>query len=267
MSEQPLLKVDSLEVTYKKAIIAVQDVSFHVAEQQVVSILGANGAGKTSTLRAITGFIPLDRARVRRGAITFCGTSLLGLLPHQITSAGLVLVSERDKVFPNLSVSENIAAVGPSRWSASNRARREELAYTYFPRLAHLRRKEAGLLSGGERQMLAIAAAIVCGPRLLAIDELSLGLAPIVVQELAERLLEIRREIKLTLLLVEQSAGLAMRMADYVYVLENGRLAAQGTPKALAENADVQRIYLGANNGTRKSYRDCRAAGGVSSWS
>jgi branched-chain amino acid transport system ATP-binding protein len=115
--------------------------------------------------------------------------------------------------------------------------------------------------------MLAIAAAIVCGPRLLAIDELSLGLAPIIVEELAERLLEIRREMRLTLLLVEQNAGLAMRMTDYVYVLENGRLAAQGTPKALAENAEVQRIYLGANDGKRKSYREGRADGGVASWS
>src|SRR5215471_18758101 len=174
-----VLQVDKIEVVYKRVITAVQGVTLSVGERQIVAILGTNGAGKTTTLRAISGFLGVDDARISEGSITFKGTRIYNELPHKITGRGIVLVPEREKVFPNLTVAENLAAP-VSRAARSG----EERAYHFFPRLAELRSRAAGLLSGGERQMLAIGAALMCGPQLLLVDELSLGLAPVVIKDL-----------------------------------------------------------------------------------
>ena len=220
-----------------------------------MALLGANGAGKTTTLRAISGFFSLDNARVTKGTIFYRGESIENLSPPRLTERGIVLVPERDKVFPNLTVTENLAVVHSRRISAAERRRLDNLVFEYFPRLAELRRLEAGLLSGGERQMLALGAAIVCAPELLLVDELSLGLAPVVVADLAKRIVEIQRELKITFLLVEQSANTALAIADYCYVLENGVVAYEGTPETLRSNDAIKKAYLGMGRDGEHNYR------------
>jgi branched-chain amino acid transport system ATP-binding protein len=253
MSE-PLLQVDKIEVVYKHVITAVQGVTLSVAERQVVALLGTNGAGKTTTLRAISGFLGLDDARVTEGAITFQGRRIENAPPHDVAARGIALVPERDKVFPNLTVAENLA-VPVSRAGASERRRQDEQIYQLFPRLAELRQRIGGLLSGGERQMLAIACALMCRPRLLLVDELSLGLAPVIVQDLTRRLLAIRDEFGIAILLVEQSAAAALAIADHAYVMESGRIVLDGDRERLKSHQDVQEFYLGQAGGERRSYR------------
>lgn len=252
-----LLRVDKLEVVYHRAITAVQGVSLKVEAGQIVAILGTNGAGKSTTLRAISGFLGLDDARVTDGSVTFTGRRIENRPPDTIARLGVVLVPERDKVFPNLSVAENLAAP----YAPSTRRSGADVAFIYhaFPRLAELRHRSAGLLSGGERQMLAIAAALVCRPHLLLIDELSLGLAPAVVDDLMVRLVQIRRELGLTMVIVEQNAAIALDVADYGYVLENGRCVLDGDSARLRSHGDIQEFYLGHAPGSgRKSYRDVK---------
>ena len=252
----PLLSVDKLEVVYHRTITAVQGINLTVNTGQIVAILGTNGAGKTTTLRAVSGFLGIDDARVTQGTITFKGQRIDNRPPHEIARSGVVLVPERDKVFPNLTVAENLsAAIGLGR---ADRRQREETTLQLFPRLADLRGRVGGLLSGGERQMLALGCALVCRPKLLAVDELSLGLAPVVVEDLAQRLTEIRRELDLTILLVEQSAAVALAIADDGYVMENGRIVLDGPAERLRAHPDVQEFYLGGAAGARRSYRDVK---------
>jgi branched-chain amino acid transport system ATP-binding protein len=243
-----LLKVEKLEVTYQRVITAVQGVSLEVRRGALVAILGTNGAGKTTTLRAISGFIGLDDAEVTEGMVHYRGERIEREAPHRITARGIVLVPERSKVFENLTVAENLEAA--KRHGA-------ERVYQFFPRLAELRRREAGLLSGGERQMLAIGTALMCEPELLLVDELSQGLAPLLVEQLMERLQAIRRQLGMTVLLVEQNARMALQVADYGYVMENGRVVLDGTPERLRAHADVAEFYLGGT-GARRSYRDVK---------
>ena len=259
MADAPLLEVAGLEVVYDRANVALRGVSLTVPAGRMVAVLGANGAGKTTTLRAISGFIGLDNARVTKGSVRYRGEAIENLPPHRVTSRGIVLVPERDKVFPNLSVLENITAVSSSRAGSARRRRLEALVFEYFPRLADLRAKEAGLLSGGERQMLAIGAALVCGPELLLVDELSLGLAPVIVGDLARRLVEIKRDLGITILLVEQSATVALAIADYLYILENGIVALEGTAEILRDNDAVRKSYLGGAKEGRLNYREAAA--------
>jgi branched-chain amino acid transport system ATP-binding protein len=253
-----LLQVDKIEVVYKRAITAVQGVTLSVAERQIVAVLGTNGAGKTTTLRAISGFLGIDDARVTEGTITFKGTRIDNGLPHDIAGRGIVLVPEREKVFPNLTVAENLAAPVPRATGSSERHRLNERAYHFFPRLAELRSRTAGLLSGGERQMLAIGAALMCNPQLLLVDELSLGLAPVVVQDLTRRLTAIRNELGIAVLLVEQSAAAALEISADAYVMENGRIVLDGDRERLKSHQDVQEFYLGQAGGERRSYRDVK---------
>jgi len=254
----PLLAVDRIEVVYKRVIRALRGVSLKVAKGQTVAILGANGAGKTTTLRAISGFIGLDVAQVTAGTILYKGEHLENRLPHQCTKLGISIVPERDKVFPNLTVSENLA-VAQSRLPAAERRRSEAMVFQFFPALAARRSSEAGLLSGGERQMLGIGAKLVSGPELLLVDELSLGLAPLIVQELIARLLQIKQQLGLSLLLVEQNAAVALQMADYAYVLENGQIAIEGDAQSMRHNPHIQEYYLGGGAEARRNYRNARA--------
>jgi branched-chain amino acid transport system ATP-binding protein len=248
-----LLRLEKLEVAYHRVITAVQGVSLEVAKGSIVALLGTNGAGKTTTLRAISGFIGLDDARVSEGAVIYAGERIENLPPHRVTARGVVLVPERNKVFENLSVEENLQAVVPRRGTRFDRER----VYQFFPALARLRRREAGYLSGGERQMLAIGSALACAPELLLVDELSQGLAPLLVEDLMRRLQAIRAETGITVLLVEQNAGVALEVADYGYVMENGRIVLDGTPERLRSHQDIQEFYLGGT-GARRSYRDVK---------
>jgi branched-chain amino acid transport system ATP-binding protein len=249
-----LLKVEKLEVTYQRVITAVQGITIEVKQGALATILGSNGAGKTTTLRAISGFIGLDDARVTDGTIEYDGVRIENHAPHTVTARGVVLVPERNKVFENLSVADNLEA---AYRRGAERQRLAARVYEFFPRLADLRRREAGLLSGGERQMLAIGSALMCEPRLLLVDELSQGLAPILVEQLMERVQAIRRSLGMTVLLVEQNARMALDVADYGYVMENGRIVLDGTPERLRAHGDVAEFYLGGS-GARRSYRDVK---------
>ena len=253
-----LLTVEKLEVVYHRAVTAVQGITLAVDTGRIVALLGTNGAGKTTTLRAISGFLGLDDARVTEGAINFRGEHIENRLPHENTRRGIVLVPERDKVFPNLTVAENLVVPVPHGTAAIERRRREALVYQFFPQLGALRNRIGGLLSGGERQMLALASALVCRPELLLVDELSLGLAPVVVEDLLRRLAEIRRELGITILIVEQSATVALDIADYGYVMENGRIVLDGTAERLRRHPDIQEFYLGLKSGERRSYREVK---------
>ncbi len=257
MTDASLLEVDNLEVVYQRSITAIQGVTLRVGERQIVALLGTNGAGKTTTLRAISGFLGLDDARVTEGTIRFRGASLENRPPYEITRHGLALVPERDKVFPNLTVVENLQAVVTRRQGDGARSK-TEAAYHFFPKLKELQHRVAGLLSGGERQMLAIAAGLMCEPDMLLVDELSLGLAPVAVENLSQSLISIRNELGISILVVEQSATVALHIADYGYVLENGRVVLDGDAERLRNHADIQEFYLGHTGGDRRSYRDVK---------
>jgi len=250
-----LLRLEQLEVAYHRVITAVQGVSIEVPEGAIVAVLGTNGAGKTTLLRAISGFIGLDDARVTEGAVWYRGERIENLRPDRVTALGIVLVPERSKVFENLTVAENLEAVVPR--AGADRRRLAESVYELFPPLARVRGREAGYLSGGERQMLAIGSALACGPELLLVDELSQGLAPLVIEELMRRLRTIRDQTGTTILLVEQNAQVALDLADYGYVIENGRIVLDGTPERLRSHEDIREFYLGGGEG-RRSYREVK---------
>jgi branched-chain amino acid transport system ATP-binding protein len=254
----PLLTVEQLEVAYHRVVTAVQGISFTVPRGHVVALLGTNGAGKTTTLRAISGFLGIDDARVTEGHIVYKGERIENRPPHHVTGRGIVLVPERSKVFENLSVVENLDAAVPGHLPGFDRRRMEAAVFDYFPALARVRAREAGLLSGGERQMLAIGSALMCGPELLLVDELSLGLAPVVVEELMACLATIRRGLGMTIVLVEQNAQVALDTADHAYVMENGRIVLDGSPERLRAHQDIREFYLGAGERARRSYRDVK---------
>lgn len=258
---EELLRVEGLEVTYHRVVTAVQGISLEVRKGAMVALLGTNGAGKTTTLRAISGFIGIDDARVSAGSIRYGGVRIENWAPHRVTALGVALVPERSKVFENLTVAENLEASVPRRREAPAGSGSGALAYEFFPALAKLRDREAGYLSGGERQMLAIGSALACAPDLLLVDELSQGLAPLLVAELFQRLREVRTQTGITVLLVEQNAPLALEAADYGYVMENGRIVLDGTPERLKNHEDIREFYLGTGavaGGARRSYRDVK---------
>ena len=249
-----LLEVRQLEVVYNRVATAIQGVSLEVPNGSIVALVGTNGAGKTTTLRAISGFLPFEDAEITDGEIMLAGRRIDGELPHQLARAGVILVPEREKVFATLNVQENLAFAAREAGSITR-----ERVLSYFPRLAERQTQLAGYLSGGEKQMLAIGVALLCRPTLLLIDELSLGLAPIVIKELMELLRLICRELGLTVLLVEQNAKAALAIADYGYVMESGRVVFYGKAAQLMTHPDVREFYLGgAGQIESRSYRDIK---------
>ena len=234
----------------------MQGVSLTVPPQGIVTLLGTNGAGKSTTVRAITGFLPVDDAAIRKGAIRFAGESILGMPPYAVASRGVVLVPERRKIFETLTVRENLRIA--HRKSDAGAAREIERVFEFFPVLAERSEQLAGYLSGGERQMLAIAQALLCRPKLLVVDELSLGLAPFLVKELIGRLRDLREQFKLSILLIEQDAVSALAIADYGYIMEGGRVVYEGSAEKLRSHQDVQEFYLGSGDAGRASYRDVK---------
>jgi branched-chain amino acid transport system ATP-binding protein len=236
----------------------VQGVSLNVREKSIVALLGTNGAGKSTTVRAISGFLPVDDAEIKKGSIRFERQAILGLPPYRVARAGVLLVPERRKIFETLSVWDNLRlahgdAADPPAWRG-----KVERLFGFFPILAQRRDQLAGYLSGGERQMLAIAQGLLCDPRLLIVDELSLGLAPHLVSELMERLGVLRDEFGISILLIEQDAASALAIADYSYIMEGGRIVYEGSPDKLRSHKDVQEFYLGAGDAGRASYRDVK---------
>ncbi|MEK7701724.1 MAG: ABC transporter ATP-binding protein [candidate division NC10 bacterium] len=252
----PLLELENVEVVYHHVATAIQGVSLRVPERAIVALLGTNGAGKTTTLRAISGFLGADDAEVVEGSIAFLGETVTGKAPHELARRGLVLVPERDKVFETLTVQENLRALVPGRRDGAGDLER---VFHYFPVLAERRRQLAGYLSGGERQMLALGTALLCRPVVLLVDELSLGLAPIVVESLMEMVRRLRDELGLAVLLVEQNAGAALGVADHGYVMEHGRIVYEGTRERLLAHEDIREFYLGVGRSAdRKRYTEVK---------
>jgi branched-chain amino acid transport system ATP-binding protein len=251
-----LLEVANLDVVYQGAIHALNGMTLTVPEGQIVALLGPNGAGKTTTLKAISGFLPLEGGSVTHGTITFDGADLLSLPPYALPRRGLFHVREGRYVFPHMSVEENLVA---ARFALSGRGRARAEAfdevYDFFPVLAKRRTQYAGLLSGGEQQMLAMGRALVAEPRLILLDEPSLGLAPMIVEEIFNIVSKINREKKVTILVVEQNAMVAMRHAHYGYIVETGRSVLEGTVAELMNNAEVRSLYLGVGHTSEAQQR------------
>jgi len=255
MEKKTLLEVNKLEVVYFREVMAIQGVSLKVPEDTIVALLGVNGAGKTTTLRALSGFLGMDNAEITDGVVEFEGEKLRRKIsPHETARRGIILVPERDKLFTTLTVEENLLtpqASGKLNFSIDQ-------VFTYFPILKERRRQIAGYLSGGERQMLAIGQALLCQPKLLLVDELSLGLAPAIVNELMDMLKILRNDLRITILVVDQNVAATLRISDYGYIMENGRVVFDGTPQKLMEHEDVKEFYLGMDEKGAKSYKDVK---------
>ena len=254
-----LLSVNNVEVIYDHVILVLKGVSLQVPEGGIVALLGANGAGKSTTLKAVSGLLRTERGDVTKGSIEFQGESLHRRNPDEIVRRGVVQVMEGRHVFSHLTVEDNLLAGGYTRRSGEALARDLDLVYTYFPRLTHRRGTRAGYISGGEQQMLAIGRALMAHPQLMLLDEPSMGLAPMLVQEIFEIVGRLNREERVAVLLAEQNASMALRFAQYVYVMENGRVVLDGDVKTVSENEDIKEFYLGLSGvGLRKSYRDVK---------
>jgi branched-chain amino acid transport system ATP-binding protein len=254
-----MLALNNVEVMYEGVILVLKGVSVNVREGGITTLLGANGAGKTTTLKAISGVLRSERGEVTKGSVEFDGQRIDGLAPHQIVKRGLVQVFEGRRVFEHLTTEENLVAGAHVQPDRRRVAESIERVYEYFPRLRERRAVQSGYLSGGEQQMLAIGRALMSGPRVVLLDEPSLGLAPMLVEEIFSIIQRLNREQKLTVLLVEQNATLALGIAEHGYVMENGRIVLEGSAEALRENADIKEFYLGLTEvGARKSYRDVK---------
>lgn len=254
-----LLELNNIEVVYSDVILVLKGVNLSVPAAGIVALLGANGAGKTTTLKAISGLLHSEDGRVTRGTITFDGQAIHREEPQQVVRMGLVQVVEGRKILPHMNVEQNLLVGGSVQTSAAERRRQLERVYGYFPRLPDLRNRVSGYLSGGEQQMMVIGRALMAKPRLILLDEPSLGLAPMISAEIFGLVDTLRREEGIAFLVVEQNANLALGVADAGYVLENGRIVLHGTREELRANEDVKEFYLGMNvAGQNKSFRDVK---------
>ena len=252
-----LLEFRNIRVVYDNAIEAIRDVSIAVPEGGIVALLGSNGAGKSTLLKAMSGILYTEEGEVENGSIRFRDEDVHHLPPDELVRRGIVQVPEGRRVFPALTIDENLQMGGYTRTKAEAREHRERV-FSLFPRLFERRDQIAGYMSGGEQQMLAIGRALMTDPVLLALDEPSLGLAPLIIDRIYEVIVRLRSEMKMTVLLVEQNAQRALDIADYGYILETGRVVLDGTAKKLTANEDVQEFYLGVSSSGRKSLRDVK---------
>ncbi|HYR73843.1 MAG TPA: ABC transporter ATP-binding protein [Candidatus Acidoferrum sp.] len=254
-----MLNLNNVEVIYDGVILVLKGVSLEVRDGGITTVLGANGAGKTTTLKAISGLLRTERGEVTKGSIEFGGQRIDRLPAYELVGRGLVQVFEGRRVFEHLTTEENLVAGAHTERDRGRVNAGIDRVYQYFPRLKERRGVQAGYLSGGEQQMLAIGRALMANPRLMLLDEPSLGLAPMLVEEIFEIIRRLNREQQLTVLLVEQNATLALTIAEHGYVMENGRIVLEGSAEALRENADIKEFYLGLTEvGARKSYRDVK---------
>lgn len=255
-----MLTISNAEVIYNRVILVLKGLSLHVPEGKIVALLGANGAGKSTTLKAISGLLKSEDGEVSSGTIDFMGEQINNQDPEEIVRKGIFQVMEGRRVFEDLTVDENLIVGGHTRKDSSGFKRDKELVYDYFPRLRERRDQLSGFLSGGEQQMLAIGRALMARPRLMLLDEPSLGIAPLLVQEIFHLIKKINTEEKTTILLVEQNANIAFSICDHAYIMEGGRVAMSGTTEQLKSNDDVKEFYLGMGEGKdKKSYRDLKS--------
>ena len=256
----PILSVANIEVIYDHVILVLKGVSLDVQEGQIVALLGANGAGKTTTLKAISNLLRAERGDVTKGKILYRGERIDQLDPAQLVKRGICQVMEGRHCFQHLTVEENLLTGAYTRGYIGSGVKEElEKVYSYFPRLKERRASQSGYTSGGEQQMTALGLALMARPRMILLDEPSMGLAPQLVEEIFEIVRELNRKEGVSFLLAEQNTNIALRYAAYGYILENGRVVMDGEASSLAENEDVKEFYLGFSTAGRKSFRDVKS--------
>ncbi|WP_198969246.1 ABC transporter ATP-binding protein [Xylophilus sp. ASV27] len=255
----PLLDVNGIEVIYHHVILVLKGVSLAVPEGAIVALLGGNGAGKTTTLRAISNLLAGERGEVTKGSIQLRGERIEKLSPAALVERGVVQVMEGRHCFAHLSIEENLLTGAYTRHDKGEVAANLEKVYAYFPRLKTRRGSQAAYTSGGEQQMCAIGRALMANPRMVLLDEPSMGLAPQIVEEVFGIVKDLNDKEKVTFLLAEQNTAMALRYADYGYILESGRVVMDGSAATLAGNEDVKEFYLGMGGAARKNFRDVKS--------
>ena len=255
----PLLSVNNIEVIYDRVILVLKGVSLDVPAGGVVALLGANGAGKTTTLKAVSNLLRSERGEVTKGRINYLGEAVESLSPSELVRRGVIQVMEGRHCFEHLTVEENLLTGAYSRRDGRAAIQQDlDLVYSYFPALTRRRTGLAGYISGGEQQMTVIGRALMARPKLILLDEPSMGLAPLLVEEIFDIVQRLNAEEGVSFLLAEQNVTIALKYADFGYILENGRVVLDGKAVTLRENEDVKEFYLGLSEGRRKSYRDVK---------
>jgi len=256
---QTLLSVNNIEVIYDHVILVLKGVSLQVPEGGMVALLGANGAGKSTTLKAVSNLLRAERGDVTKGTVEYRGERVQSLTPNDLVRRGVIQVMEGRHCFEHLTVDENLMTGAYTRTDGASAVRQDlEMVYDYFPRLRERRSSQAGYTSGGEQQMVAIGRALMARPKLILLDEPSMGLAPQLVEEIFDIVKQLNEKEGVTFLLAEQNTNMALKYAKYGYILENGRVVMDGEATALAENEDVKEFYLGLSSEGRRSYRDVK---------
>lgn len=254
---ESILSVNNIEVIYDHVILVLKGVSLEVPKGGIVALLGANGAGKTTTLKAISNLLHAERGDVTKGSIIFDGAEVQDQSPNDLVRRGCIQVMEGRHCFGHLSIEENLLTGAFTRRDGGAAIRRDmEMVYSYFPRLRERRSSQAGYTSGGEQQMCAVGRALMSRPKMILLDEPSMGLAPQIVEEIFEIVKDLNAREGVSFLLAEQNTNMALRYAKYGYILENGRVVMDGDAKSLTENEDVKEFYLGISEGRRKSFRE-----------
>lgn len=256
----PLLVVNGIEVIYNHVILVLKGVSLSVPEGRIVALLGGNGAGKTTTLRAVSNLLKGERGEVTKGSIQYKGEAIESLTPSDLVKRGVIQVMEGRHCFGHLTVEENLLTGAYTRNLSRSRINEElERVYHYFPRLKQRRTSQAGYTSGGEQQMTAVGRALMAKPNMILLDEPSMGLAPQIVAEIFEIVRDLNVKERVSFLLAEQNTNVALKYADYGYILESGRIVMDGAARDLADNEDVKEFYLGVAKEGRKSFRDIKS--------
>ena len=256
----PLLVVNNIEVVYDHVVLALKGVSLDLPDGGIVALLGANGAGKSTTLKAISNLLNAERGEVTKGSVVYRGETIQGLTPNDLVRRGVVQVMEGRHCFGHLTIEENLLAGAFTRQDGPAAIKSDlELVYKYFPRLKDRRRSQAGYTSGGEQQMCAIGRALMARPQLILLDEPSMGLAPQLVEEIFSIVEELNAKEGVSFLLAEQNTSIALRHAKYGYILENGRVVLDGDADTLRSNEDVKEFYLGVSTSGRRSFRDIKS--------
>jgi branched-chain amino acid transport system ATP-binding protein len=257
LASPSILTVNNIEVVYNHVILVLKGVSLSVPRGEIVALLGANGAGKTTTLKAISNLLQSERGEVTKGSIVFDGAEVQALTPNELVRRGCIQVMEGRRCFAHLTVEENLLTGAFTRRDGNAAVKRDlELVYSYFPRLRERRTSLAGFTSGGEQQMCAVGRALMSRPKMILLDEPSMGLAPQVVEEIFAIVCNLNENENVSFLLAEQNTNMALKYARYGYILENGRVVMDGEAQALRENEDVKEFYLGIAEGKRKSFRE-----------
>jgi branched-chain amino acid transport system ATP-binding protein len=254
-----ILEINNLEVIYNNVVLVLKGLSLKVEAGSIVSLLGSNGAGKSTTLKAISGLLPLEDGEITEGSIFYRGEPLSGKAPHAVVREGIFQVMEGRRIFEDLTVEENLICGAYTRRSRADVARDLDKCFTYFPLLKNHYKRIAGYLSGGEQQMLAISRALLARPGLMMLDEPSMGLAPLLMEEIFQIIRKINLNEGTTILLVEQNAQMALSISSYGYIMENGRIVLDGPVDVLLNDRDVQEFYMGVGHTeSKKSYRDVK---------